>query len=531
MNMYDKLAQAAHDFPHVRALSLNGKHITFLELMHKIDESYYKCLNIGIKPHDKVALILPNIFENVYLLYALNKLNVTVVMIHPLSAPAMIKKRLEFVGAKKAFVLDVLMDRYHGFIDDHDMIIIGMAHNSRGIEKLALNLRYGLRSLRQNHFNRISSAPSKVEAHKPIKDAVVLFSSGTMGEQKAIGLSSQAFNTLAFQMRSNIEPVVGEDSMYCVLPFFHGFGLGVTLHGVLALGGRCVLVPRIKRNTMVKELLKEKPTHIAGVPYLFRILLSDETFLSSDLSFIKDAFVGGEAVAPKLVEDFNALLKKHNSPGCMRVGYGMTEATAPISISESFDETPYCVGYPLIGNQIMILKENEKLSKPYEYGEICVSGKVVMNGYLNNDQLNAKTLRYHGEDLYYHTGDIGYMDEKGRLYFSHRLDELIKVKGYFVNPLEVETQLYKIPGCIEAKVFVSGDETLSAMMVFDRKYELENLIEITNKVMIVLDRWSIPKQYYVVKDIPKNDMRKYDIKRINTYLKSEAFEFIHEWKN
>ncbi len=530
MTMYEKLKVAAQSYPSTRALTLNGKHITFKQLLENIDRTFYKCINLGIQPHDKVALILPNIFESVYLLYALNKLNVTVVMIHPLSSSTLIKKRCEFVGVSKIFVLDVLMDRYRDVIDKDDMIIISMANNSKGFEKLFLKTRYGMRSFSKHHFNRISSRPQAIDVGDQVKDAVVLFSSGTTGEQKAVGLSSEAFNTLAFQMRSNIDPVIGEDSMYCVLPFFHGFGLGVTLHGVLALGGRCVLVPRIKRNTMVKELLKEKPTHIAGVPYLFRILLNDETFINSDLSFIKDAFVGGEAVAPKLVEDFNDLLKQHKSPGCLRVGYGMTESTAAVAISESFDTTPHCVGKPLIGNEARIIKENGEFAKPYEYGEILIHGKTLMNGYINNDTLNEKVFQTFDDKLFYHSNDIGYMDALGQLYFSHRADELVKVKGFFVNPLEVESELYKIPGCLEAKAFVDKDETLCAMLVFDRKYELENLIEKTNKVMVVLDHWSIPKQYYVVKDIPKNDMRKYDIKRINQYLQSDAFEFVHAWR-
>ena len=72
MTMYEKLKVAAQSYPSTRALTLNGKHITFKQLLENIDRTFYKCINLGIQPHDKVALVLPNIFESVFLLYALN---------------------------------------------------------------------------------------------------------------------------------------------------------------------------------------------------------------------------------------------------------------------------------------------------------------------------------------------------------------------------------------------------------------------------------------------------------------------------
>jgi len=527
MNMSDKLRKVALKYPNQIALSLHGKHLTYKQLISKIDETKYKCLHANIQPYDKVAIMLPNIFESVFLFYALNELSVTVVMLHPLSSSAMIKKRCDLVGVTKLFVLDALLDRYESLNKDN-FIVVSMANSSTGIEKVYLKLRYFF-SHRNNQFDRLLSTPLSISDNQENKDAVILFSSGTTGEQKAISLSNDALNALATQLEDVIEPIVGVDSMYCVLPFFHGFGLGVTMHGVLSVGGRCVLVPRLKRKTMVKELLKEKPTYIAGVPYLYRILLSDTHFTSSDLSFIKEAFVGGELVAPQLVEAFNNLLQKQNSTGSLRIGYGMSEATTAVSISEPFDTTPNCVGYPLKGNSFSIIKEDGNIAKPYELGEICVSGPVLMNGYYNNESLTNQVLQKHNNTLYYHSSDIGYMDEKGRLYFSHRKDELMKVKGYFVNPLEVEGELYKVEGCLEAKVFVNAKETLCAMMVFNKGINMESLQEKTIKALQHLDRWSIPKQYYVVKEIPKNEMRKYDIKRITQRLDQQEIEFLKEW--
>lgn len=527
MNMYQKIADIAKLHPHEIALSCNNKHMSYESLFEHIEIATYKCLHANIKPNDKVALLLPNIFECVILLYALNQLGCTVVMLHPLSSPAMIQKRCELVGVSKVFVLDALAHRYTSILSKKSTIVISMANTLNGFEKVFLKAKYAFK-FRKNKFDKLKSTPTGYIPSNN-KDAVILFSSGTTGEQKAISLSSEAFNALADQMKQQVTPEVGIDSMYCVLPFFHGFGLGVSLHGVLAIGGRCVLVPRLKKKTMVNELLKERPTYITGVPYLYRILLNDKTFASSDLSFIKEAFVGGELVAPQLIEKFNALLKEKKAKGSLRIGYGMSEATTAITISEPFDSTPHCVGYPLDGNTIKIIKEDNNEAEVFEHGEICVAGPVLMNGYYNNPKLTKQVFSKREGVLYYHSSDIGYKDEKGRIYFSHRSDELIKVKGYFVNPLEVEEQLYKVKGCMEVKVFVSEKEVLCTMMVFDKKYPKETLMEKTTEALSSLDRWCVPKQYYVVSEIPKNEMRKYDLKRINQSLYLQTIQSLEEW--
>lgn len=527
MSMTNNLRKIASKHPHEIALSLHGKHVSYNQLITKIDEAKNKCLHANIKPNDKVAIMLPNIIESVVLFYALNDLSITIVMLHPLSSSTMIKKRCDLVGVSKIVVLDALLHRYETLNKD-DLIVVSMSHSSRGLEKAYLTMRYGFLT-NITKLDRLPSTLVSIENIKPIQDAVILFSSGTTGEQKAISLSNDALNALVVQLEKVIDPIIGEDAMYCVLPFFHGFGLGITMHTVLSLGGRCVLVPRLKRKTLVKELLKEKPSYIAGVPYLYRILLNDQTFNSSDLSFIKEAFVGGELVAPQLVETFNTLLKEQNSQGSLRIGYGMSEATTAVSITNRFDITPNCVGYPLEGNSFLVIKEDGSIAKPYELGEICITGPVLMNGYYNNKELTRQVLKMHEDTLYYHSSDIGFMDEQGQLFFSHRKDELMKVKGFFVNPLEIEGELYKVDGCMEVKVFVNKKETLCAMMVFDKHTNKELMQEKTTKVLEHLDRWSIPKQYYVVKEIPKNEMRKYDIKRINQTLDQQEIEFLQEW--
>lgn len=529
MSMYERVKKTVDAYPNVVACSIHGNHITYEQLNTQIKQAKNRCMALNIQQHDKVALILPNITETIALFYALNDLDATIVMLHPLSSPTMLKKRCDFMDVSYIFVLDVLLKKYKRVFDHKKVIVVSMANSMRGFSKFALKVLHGWTPYGRK-YQKIKSISQPRSIARTNQDSVILFSSGTTGDQKAISLSNSALNALVDQMELCITPEIGKDSMYCVLPFFHGFGLAITMHSVLALGGRCVLVPRLQKKTMVRQLLKEKPSYLAGVPYFYRILMRDETFKVADLSFIKQAFVGGELVQPQLIEKFNQLLKMNGSSGSLQVGYGCTECVTAVSLTEPFDMTPNNVGQALKGNHFLILKDDGSKAEPFEHGEILISGPVLMNGYYNRSNLTDHALQYHDDVRYYHSSDIGYMDQKGCLYFSHRNDELVKVKGFYVNPLEVEQALYTIEGCLEAKVFVSAQEKLCAMVVFDKKET-----EAFRKKQVALafehlDRWSIPVQYYVVAEIPKNEMRKYDIKRINQSLSNQkAIEFLQEW--
>ena len=529
MSMYERVKNTVDAYPNVVACSIHGNHITYEQLNNQIKQAKHRCAALNIQPHDKVALILPNITETIALFYALNDLDATIVMLHPLSSPTMLKKRCDFMDVSYIFVLDVLLKKYKRVFDPNKVIVVSMANSMKGFKKFALTIMVGWKRYGRK-YHRIKSTSKPTFVNKTNQHAVILFSSGTTGDQKAISLSNEAMNALVDQMEQCITPEVGKDSMYCVLPFFHGFGLAITMHSVLSLGGRCVLVPRLQKKTMVKQLLKEKPSYLAGVPYFYRILMRDDEFKVADLSFIKQAFVGGELVQPQLVEKFNQLLKMNGSTGSLQIGYGCTECVTAVSLTKPFDTTPNKVGEPLDGNHFMILKDDGSKAKPYEFGEILISGPVLMNGYYNRLDLTNQVLQFHDGTQYYHSSDIGYMDESGCLYYSHRKDELVKVKGFYVNPLEVEQALYTIEGCLEVKVFVSTQEKLCAMMVFDKKELVAYRKKQVSLALEHLDRWSIPVQYYVVAEIPKNEMRKYDIKRINQSLSNQKeIEFLQEW--
>jgi len=526
--LVDRIQKNAMDYPNEIALTLNDKHISYRQLDQLIVEATHKCDALGLQSNDKVALVLPNIIETVVLFYALNALGITVVMCHPLSSGKNLKERCELLGCKSVFVLDVLEKRFDGYLDQFKKITVSASNSSTGIIALGLKLKSRFFSAHKILWDTIKPTEHPLN-YKIQKDAVVLFSSGTSGHQKGISLSNDAINSLVDQMLDVIEPQRGIDSMFCILPFFHGFGLGIALHTVLALGGRCILVPRLHKETLIKTLLKEKPTYIVAVPYLLKVLLKDERFINANLSFIKQVFVGGESVPLTLIDSFNTVLKRQGSKAVVQVGYGCTETVTAVTLMDRKDSGLAGVGKPFKGNTIKILKNDHTFATANTIGEILISGPVLMNGYIGMEELTREVLITIDQINYYKTGDIGYLDDEGILHFKHRKDQLIKIKGYIINPDEIIEKLIKIKAVEDAKVLVNDNDQLIAVLVLNDLSNTHLTQKEITQTLKDLDDWSIPQKYYVIESIPMNEMRKSDLKALEEGIRNQSLEFLLEW--
>ena len=524
-SMSDKVIAMALTYPNEIALTQNGTHWTYGELVEDIETAKAKLKALGLNSQDKVALALPNLKETVVLFYALNALDITVVMCHPLSSAINLRDRCRLLKVDALFILDVLENRTRKQIREFRVIRVKAIHGFLG---WIVGLRSPLMNPDAKDWDKIQGV--KTESSKTInQDAVILFSSGTSGNQKAISLSNEAFNALADQMETVIDPKRGVDSMFCVLPFFHGFGLGIAMHTVLALGGRCILVPRIKRKTVIQTLLKEKPTYVAAVPYLLKVLLKDESFIHADLSFIRQVFVGGETVSLRLIEDFNDVLARQGSKAKVQVGYGCTESVTAVTLMKAEDSLSNGVGTPFVGNEILIVNEDGTPSAINEEGEILITGPTLMNGYWGDPQATADAFRMVSGIRYYVSQDLGHLDEKGILHFHHRKDDLIKVKGYLINPKSILDRLTPIDGITDVRLLTDDQDRLVVLMMVSNQADHGLLRKKTIQAVNDLDGWCRPQRFMIVDEFPLNEMRKTDYGLLKLKLRNQALRFQSEW--
>ena len=270
---------------------------------------------------------------------------------------------------------------------------------------------------------------------------MILYSGGTTGTTKGILLSNRNFNALAAQIIATNPMFRPGDRMLAVMPLFHGFGLGVCVHSMLASSGTCLLIPRFNASSYADLLKKQRPNFIAGVPTLYEALLRTSKLDGVKLDCLKGVFSGGDSLPPDLKDRFDAFLKQHGASIQIREGYGTTECVTASCLTPPNAYRKGSIGLPFPDTFYKIVKPGTEEELPYgEEGEICLSGPTVMLGYLDRPEETADTLRTHADGLVWvHTGDLGTMDADGYVYFRQRLKRMIITSGYNVYPSQLES--------------------------------------------------------------------------------------------
>lgn len=501
----ERIRKTATLYPDAIALTCNDLHIPYQDLIVKIDKTAAFLNNLGITKGMRVALILPNIPEFPYFFYACELIGATPVLIHPLTVGSKMKTLCKQSRIDLAVMTDVLYPRYRTMMKEYRLVLVSgsevLPRRMRSIVKL---LAHALPALNVIRYSLHKSGDVPVQtARDPLE--FLLFSSGSSGLNKGIRLSFSTLDALCTQLTEIIQPIPTTDSMFAILPFFHGFGLGVSMHTVLALGGRCILIPRLAHDTIVPEFLKEKPTYIAAVPQLLRLFLRDERMQKTDLSFVRQVFCGGEHVPQSLIDAFDQLLIKGGSNAFVQVGYGCTETLTAACVTRQNQEG---VGTPFNGNAIVVVDEQNSILDPDQNGEILIAGPVLMEGYdvSNGDEpfvmLDGKR--------YYRTADIGRFDIRGNLHVLYRKDQLLKINGYFVDPYEIEHAALSLSFLSEAVALQDEDGRLCLILATQGEISLRTLQKEITGPFEALDRWCRPIRYYWLREIPKNEMKKTD---------------------
>jgi acyl-CoA synthetase (AMP-forming)/AMP-acid ligase II len=315
-------------------------------------------------------------------------------------------------------------------------------------------------------------------AINPRQDLVALpYSSGTTGLPKGVMLTHYNLVANMCQM-DGLQYFTENDTLVCVLPLFHIYGLVVVLNMGLYQGATIVTVPRFELEPFLQTIQDFGVTMTHLVPPIVLALSKNPVVDNYDLSKLKTIFSGA------------APLDEHLTRACMqrldcdvRQGYGMTE-TSPVTHSSPADPAQVkhgSVGVPAPNTECKIvdLVTGESLG-PNKEGEVCVRGPQIMMGYLNRPDATAATI---DTDNWLHTGDIGYADDAGHFYIVDRAKELIKYKGFQVPPAELEALLLTHPSVADAAVVpYLDDEAGEVPKAFVVSKEVVSVEELMNFV-------------------------------------------------
>lgn len=255
---------------------------------------------------------------------------------------------------------------------------------------------------------------------------------------------------------------LGEATIINLTPWFHAMGAIGYLNGMVLSGTTVVVHDRFDPAAYVADAVKYRVTSIGGAPPIFVALLQVPGIEDADLSSVRGISSGAAPLPVPLIERLKALLPE----ATIGEGYGLTEVTMMATGNPSFrsgTRKPGTVGVPIFDTDISIqpLGGGAPLP-PGERGEVCIRGPQVMRGYAHRPEATAEAI---DADGWFHSGDVGVLDEDGYLSIVDRTKDMLLYKGYNVFPRELEEILFGLPGVAGAAVVGRPDEEAGELPV------------------------------------------------------------------
>ena len=523
--MVGLVERTAEAHPDMDAYIFFGRRTSYSRMMAKIHRIARSLKAMGVSKGDRVTIALPNCPQAVCMFYAVNMIGAVSNMVHPLSAEKEIQYYLEQSGSKVAITLDQFYGKFRNVREDvnlETLIITSIKDEVGPVVRFGYNLTEG-----RKHEKVPSDAPVIMwdeflasgngfkgeyrDERDSQESSVILYSGGTTGVSKGVCLSSYNLNALTRQIVSVNPGYAIGDRMLAVMPIFHGFGLGISIHTTLCEGGSCVLVPRFTPDSYVKLMLKYKCNYIAGVPALFEALIRMPKMMKADLSFLKGIFSGGDSLSVELKKKMDTYLNEHKAKVQIREGYGLTECVTASCLTPIHTSREGSIGVPLPDMYYKIVEPGTDRELAYgEMGEICLAGPTVMIGYNGHDEENSKTLRNHPDGMrWVHTGDLGRMDKDGFIYFTQRLKRMIITNGYNVFPSQLENVIdahEKVSmSCVIGIPDPIKQQRIKAFITL--KPGIEPTQQVKDEVMEHVRKWvakySLPSEIEFRDDLPK----------------------------
>ena len=531
LTMYQALKEAANKYPNDLALYYQGTKISFKSLIKRINETadilYHK---LGIRENDVVVISQPNIPETVVLFYAVNKIGAVSNMIHPFTPYFQVKEIIEKTNAKVAFLFEQRIakevDKYRELVNK--VYVTRIEDDLPLLKKLCYHIfmnfkiRKKLGKQRDINFTGFNYVTSLRLSHKetPVVDlktnkcSVLLPSGSTTGKPKTICLNDSSFNYIAMHsdafMSLSKEQLRGH-KMFSILPSFHGFGLCMTMHAPLVNGFASILIPRFRVKKVVKVMNKIKPTAICGVPTMYEKLLANPSFVNSkNLKHLHCCFCGGDTLSDDLLDNFNNVMRQAGSKCRLLQGYGLAEAVAVNCVNTLETSRDGSLGKPIPEATFKIVDQKGAELPRNQIGEIVIKSAANMLGYYHDEKATKECLK----DGYLYTGDLGYMDEDGFVYFKSRKKRVVKVSGVAVFPSEIEQLISSIPdidSCAAIRISDSKLQNSIKVLVVSRTKNQnalkDKIFETCRKYLI---KWSVPTEIEFRDSLPLTSLGKVD---------------------
>jgi len=419
-----------------------GRRISYQELIQDVSHVANGLSASGFGKGDVLAIYSPNLPEYVSIFIAVMKLGGICTTVNPLYTSDELAKQLKDSNAKLIITVPAFLDKAQDAknkSDAKEIIVIGGADQYRSLDDLMRNDG--------------SSNTSKVDSENDV--CVLPYSSGTTGLPKGVMLThyNLIMNMCQTAGMTSHEAIQEKDTVVAVLPFFHIYGMVVIMLYTLFRRGTMVCMSKFDMEVFLSAVQEYKITKAPLVPPIILGLAKHPLVDQYDLSSLELVMSGAAPLGAEVAREAS------HRVGCkIAQGYGMTEASpvTHLTPTNQGDGKIGSLGLPIPNTEVMIVspETGQPLNKN-ENGEIWIRGPQIMKGYLNRPDATKESIDSEG---WYHTGDIGYVDDQGYFYAVDRMKELIKYKGMQVAPAELEALLLTHEAIADAAVIPVEDE-------------------------------------------------------------------------
>ena len=515
------LNESAGRFPDRPALIFQGYTVTFRELDDMVGRFAAALKDYGIKKGDSVAILLPNVIPCVVAYYAILRIGGIVVFNNPLYSDRELEHQFTDSGSKFLITLDLLVARMVKLREKTRIKTI--VYTSIGdylpfVKRLLFPLVAKKKGLAADvtpapdlyTFKDIMTrySPDTTQAKLSMDDvAMYQYTGGTTGVSKGVMLTHRNISYQIQQIEAWFPGFEkGQEIMLGALPFFHVFGMSVSMNLAIRLAWANVLVPKPQPEPLLEAISKFKVTFAPLVPTMYIGMLDHPDMAHTDLTSVKGCFSGS---APLPLEVINKFQEK---TGAIIVeGFGLTESS-PVTHINPFNGNRKVgsIGIPIPETEckIMDLEDNTTEVPVGEAGELLIRGPQIMKGYLNKPEETAKTLTKEG---FLCTGDVAKMDEDGYFYIVDRIKDMIISGGYNVYPRDIDEVLYEHPKILEASCVgiphSKRGEAVKAFVVLKQGQEMTEQ-EVIDYCAGKLAKYKLPIAVEFRESLPKSNVGK-----------------------
>ena len=526
----EMVLEVASRYPERAAIDFFARQLTYTELAEDMRRAAGALHQAGVRPGDRVALVMPNCPQHAVAVLGTMLLGAVVVEHNPLAPSGELEGEYARHGARVTIAWSKSLEKLTFLGRGHTTFSMDLTTALPTASRLALKLpikaarekRDQLSSPRPGwarSWTRAmrSATPWQGSCPSAMDDvALLIHTGGTTGVPKAAALTHA-------NLMANVEesiawvPVLheGAEVFYCILPLFHAFGFTIGFLAGLRLGATIAMFPKFDTAMVLAAQRRLPCTFFLGVPPMYERLLAAAESTNVDLSSIHFSLSGAMPLSASLADQW-----EQATGGLMIEGYGMTEAS-PILLGSPLASSRArgALGIPFPSTQVKIVDpENPSHEVPEgEVGELIARGPQVFSGYWNQDDETAEVFT---QDGWLRTGDLVQVRD-GFIYMADRRKEMINSSGFNVYPSQVEEAVRSMPGVLDvAAVGVpageSGEDVVAAVVLeAGASVTLTDLRKWAEKS---LAHYALPRQIVVMTELPRSQLGKVMRKKVREQI-------------